>query len=110
MTYSESMERAIQSLNGKRDLEMGELENALYGLLLAAMDEMGKKKVARCHNCKTILFLKRLPKSGQSYCKDIKCRKIMKLGHDKPASLKSIPACEGSVYREIRRYEGGYTE
>lgn len=110
MTHEEALETMIRCINGQETVELDQMGGALDSLIWAAMNQLGAKKVVRCHNCKAIVFVRRLPKSGKAYCQADKCRKIMKLGHEKPVSLKSIPACGGSPYREMSRYEGGYTE
>lgn len=75
-----------------------------------ALAEGQRAKVAHCAVCGTLLLRRRVLTGRPNYCEAERCRKIMKLGRDRPVTLDSVPEPTRSCYREIQAYNGGYSD
>ena len=65
------------------------------------------KTLVECSVCRKLLILKRKPTHGKTTCSSGKCRKVAKLGKEKPVTLDSIPSnFSHSPLREINQYNG----
>lgn len=47
---------------------------------------------------------------SKQVCDREQCRKIMRLGHEKPVSLSTVPSGNTSFLGHQNSYHGGYTE
>lgn len=65
---------------------------------------------ATCAICKKPFVRDAQASRKAKVCPDSRCRKIMKLGHEKPVSLSSIPTGNPSFLGHQNNYHGGYTE
>ncbi|MCC7375410.1 MAG: hypothetical protein IT581_12215 [Verrucomicrobiales bacterium] len=69
-----------------------------------------RTETATCAICKKPFVRDAQASRKAKVCQATRCRKIMKLGHEKPVSLASIPTGNPSFLGHQNNYHGGYTE
>lgn len=118
-TKDTNRDHAIRYLNG--EISQGKLIELvpntfdLVGVMANLVDETlkvsGLTKITVCHNCGELVLRRRIRPGYNVYCDREKCQKVKKLGHDTPVSMDTIGGDNNpSPYREIRQYNGGYSE
>jgi hypothetical protein len=70
----------------------------------------GTKVITVCAICGTAILRRRVLAGRPNYCDAERCKKIQKLGQGKPVTLNSAPVPARNCLREIRTYNGGYSE
>lgn len=99
-----SEDRLVELVPDSHDLIAG------FKTVYAELAKFHGAKVTLCAICGTAILRRRVLAGRPNYCDAERCKKIQKLGQGKPVTLNSAPVPARNCLREIRTYNGGYSE